>query len=91
MYFQFTPPRPGVYVIESWVDVNAGMYNPLADVYHGSSQFKYPDETLDGGGASLGYTKNFKKVIQIAESFIGNCYTYGVKVEGIKRNYQFFI
>ena len=82
VYFQFTPPRPGVYVIESWMDVNAGMYNPLADVYHGSSQFKYPDDTLDGGGASLGYTTNFKKTIKIAESFIGNCYTFGVKVEG---------
>lgn len=82
VYFQFTPVRPGIYVIESLMDVSAGMYNPLADMYYGSSQFKYPDDTLDGGGASLGYTTNFKKTIKIAESFIGNCYTFGVRVEG---------
>ena len=91
VYFQFTPPRPGKYSIESWVDVNAGMYNPLADVYHGSSQFKYPDDTLDGGGASLGYTKNFKKDIQIAESFIGNCYTFGVRVDGKDAVYPIYV
>ena len=91
VYFQFTPPRPGVYVIESWMDVTAGMYNPLADVYHGSSQFKYPDDTLDDGGASQGYTKNFKKVIKIAESFIGNCYTYGVKVDGKDSVYPVYV
>ena len=82
VYFQFTPARPGIYVIESLMDVTAGMYNPLADMYFGSSQFKYPDDTLDGGGVSLGYTTNFKKTIKIAESFIGNCYTFGVRVEG---------
>lgn len=82
VYFQFTPSRPGIYVIESLMDVTAGMYNPLADMYYGSSQFKYPDDTIDGGGVSLGYTTNFQKTIKIAESFIGNCYTFGVRVEG---------
>lgn len=82
VYFQFTPTKAGIYVIESLMDVSAQMYNPIADVYSGSAHFKVYDEKLDGGGASSGYTKNFKKTIQIAQSFIGNSYTYGVWVEG---------
>ena len=82
VYFQFTPAKPGIYVIESLVDVSAAMYNPIADVYQGSSQYKIYYQKLDGGGAEGTYTKNFKQEIKIAQAFIGNSYTFAVWVEG---------
>ena len=82
IFFQFSPTRAGRYVIESWMDVSAQMYNPIADIYIGSSSWKQYNSKLDTGGVSSGYTKNFKKVIEVDQSFIGNSYTFGVWVEG---------
>ncbi len=82
VYFEFTPVRAGTYVIESHMDVSAQMYNPIADVYIGSSAWKGYDKKLDDGGVSSGYTKNFKNTVQVGEEFIGNSYTFGVWVEG---------
>ncbi|MBQ7343615.1 MAG: hypothetical protein IJW53_02490 [Clostridia bacterium] len=87
VYFEFSPSKAGTYAIESWVDVSAGMYDPVADVYYGSSQFKYYAYRLDGGGASLGYTTNFKHVVEVDEAFIGNCYTFAVFVNGKDATY----
>ena len=87
VYFEFTPSKAGTYAIESWVDVSAGMYDPVADVYYGSSQFKYYAYQLDGGGASLGYTTNFRHTVEVDESFIGNCYTFAVFVNGKDATY----
>ena len=83
VYFQFTPSRAGVYVIESMMDVSAGMYNPVLRMYSGHSQYKIPDEVIDGGGVSEGYTTNFRAVIIIpADSYVGNSYTFDIYVEG---------
>lgn len=87
VFFQFTPTKPGIYVIESIMDVSAGMYNPIADVYQGSSQYKIYNQKLDDGGAAGQYTKNFKKEIKIAQEFIGNSYTFAVWVEGKDATY----
>ncbi len=80
VYYEFTPTRAGIYSIESMVDVIAGMYDPVADVYNGSMADKKYAYQLDGGGASGSYTTNFKHTISIDEKFIGNCYTFGVFV-----------
>lgn len=82
IFFQFTPTRAGRYVIESWMDVSAQMYNPIADIYIGTSAWKQYNSKLDDGGISSGYTKNFKSVIEVDEDFVGNSYTFGVWVEG---------
>ncbi len=87
VYFEFMPTKAGTYAIESLVDVSAGMYDPVADVYYGSSQFKYYAYQLDGGGASLGYTTNFKHTVEVDEAFIGNCYTFAVFVNGKDATY----
>ena len=87
VYFEFTPTRAGIYLIESLMDVSAQMYDPVADVYYGSSQFKTYAYQLDGGGASQGYTTNFRHTIEIDEAFIGNCYTFGIFVKGKDATY----
>ena len=87
VYFEFTPTRAGSYSIESLVDVSAEMYDPVADVYYGSSQFKYYAYQLDGGGASQGYTTNFRHIVEVDEKFIGNSYTFGIFVNGKDATY----
>lgn len=89
IYFQFSPSKAGVYSIESLVDTSAGMYDPVADVYYGSDQFKYYAYQLDGGGASQGYTTNFRHIVEIDEQFIGNSYTFAIFVNGKDAIYPF--
>ena len=87
IFYQFAPTRAGTYCIESIVDVSAGMYNPIVDIYSGSFAYKVRDKRIDGGGASLGYTTNFKHVVEIDEAFIGNVYTFAVLLEGKDATY----
>lgn len=91
VYFEFTPTKAGSYSIESLVDVSAGMYDPVADVYYGSSAFKYYAYQLDGGGASQGYTTNFRHIVEVDESFIGNSYTFAVFVNGKDATYPTYV
>ena len=60
VFYEFEPTKAGTYCIESIVDISAGMYNPVLDVYAGSSQFKLREKRIDGGGVSGSYTTNFK-------------------------------
>ena len=87
IYFEFTPTKAGKYSIESLVDTSAEMYDPVADVYYGSSQFKYYAYQLDGGGASQGYTTNFRHIVEVDKDFIGNCYTFAIFVKGKDATY----
>ena len=87
IFYQFEPTRAGTYCIESIVDVSAGMYNPIVDIYSGTFAYKVRDKRIDGGGASLGYTTNFKHTVEIDEAFIGNVYTFAVLLEGKDATY----
>ncbi|MBQ8389194.1 MAG: hypothetical protein IJX46_09755 [Clostridia bacterium] len=81
VYYQFVPSEEGTYVVESWVDITAGEINPKADLYNGTFASKFFDRTLDDGGASKGYTKNFRYEINVDADMIGNVYTFAVHVE----------
>lgn len=81
IYFEFTPSESGTYSIESWVDVTSNSVNPLMDVYTGTSAAKFFYSTLDDGGVSSTYTKNFKYEIHIDQKMVGNTYTFAVKAE----------
>jgi hypothetical protein len=81
IFYQFVPSEEGKYIVESWVDVTAGLINPKADLYNGTFASKYFDRTLDDGGARKGYTKNFKYEIEVDKSMIGNVYTFAIHVE----------
>ena len=72
IFYEFEPTKPGTYCIESIMDVSAGMYNPFIDIYAGSFAYKIREKRIDSGGVSSGYTTNFKHVVEIDESFIGN-------------------
>ena len=91
IFYEFEPTRAGTYRIESMVDISAGMYDPVIDVYSGSSQFKIRDKRIDGGGASGGYTTNFKYVVNIDEKFIGNVFTFAVMLEGKDATYPTYV
>ena len=91
IFYEFEPTKPGTYRIESMVDVSAGMYDPVIDVYSGSSQYKIRDKRIDGGGASGSYTTNFKYVVNIDEKFIGNVFTFAVMLEGKDATYPTYV
>ena len=80
VYYEFQPRQSGTYTIESWVDVTANVINPQIDFYNGTIAAKFFERTIDDGGISSTYTKNFKMTIEIDEQMIGGVYTFGVKV-----------
>ncbi len=82
VYYEFTPPKSGVYSIESMVDISAEMYNPLVDIYTGSSQYKLFNERRDDGGVSGSYTTNFKNTVMISADEVGGCFTFGIILLG---------
>ena len=87
VYYEFSPSRQGTYTIESWVDTTENSVNPAIDVYYGTFAAKYFSYTLDGGGPSSSYTKNFSYEIEIGDGYIGNSYTFGVKLSEISGRY----
>ncbi len=87
VYYEFTPTKAGVYSIESMMDISAEMYNPQVDIYNGTTAAKFFNERRNDGGVCGTYTKNFKYTVEIDESFIGNCYTFGILVEGKDATY----
>ncbi len=91
VYYEFTPTKAGVYSIESMVDISAEMYNPLVNIYNGTSAAKFLDETRDGGGVSGNYTTNFQYTVKIAEEFLGGCYTFGIFVNGKDAVYPTYV
>lgn len=91
VYYEFFPKAAGVYTVESLMDISADMYNPMADVYIGSSAWKQFSYTLDDGGVSSSYTKNFKHTIKIDASGIGQCYTFAIKVSGKDAVYPTYV
>ncbi len=91
VFYQFTPTKAGRYSFESMMDITAEMYNPKAEVYTGTFAAWYYNETLDGGGPSGQYTKNFKHVVEVPEEFLGSNYLIGVLVEGKDAVYPAYV
>ena len=80
LYFEYTPRAEGIYSVESIVDIRAGKVNPKMDWYIGQrAGAKYLDSTIDGGGASGPYTKNFRKTLTVDDpSYVGNTWTFAI-------------
>lgn len=87
VYYEFEPRQSGTYTIESWVDVTANVVNPQIDFYNGTVAAKFFERTIDDGGVSSTYTKNFKFVVEIDEQMLGGVYTFGVKVLANSSNF----
>ncbi len=91
VYYRFTPRQAGRYCFESWVDISADMYNPKAELYTGTFAAWFYQDTLNDGGSSGSYTKNFKHIIEVTEEVLGNSYLIGVLVEGKDAVYPTFV
>ncbi len=82
VFYRFEPTENGVYTIESWVDTGEGKVNPRLDVYAanagGFTNYLY---TLDEGGTSKGFTRNFKYTIEWDESNVGGVIVFGIHAE----------
>lgn len=82
VYYEFRPRETGMYVIESWMDTTAELYNPICESYYGQSAGAlYHSGSIDGGGAEGIYTKNFKNGIDVNDEMMGNSLVYGIHVD----------
>ncbi len=92
VYYEFQPKQAGRYCFESMIDISAEMYNPKAEIYTGSFAYWLYNETLDGGGVSGEYTKNFRHIVEVDEKFAGHSsYLIGIKVEGKDAVYPTYV
>ncbi len=92
VYFEYEPQQAGKYSIESMLDISAEMYNPIVDVYLGTTAAKYFRYPLDGGGVSGSYTTNFKHDgIELTEDQVGSCFTFGIRVDGRDAEYPMYV
>lgn len=91
VYYEFTPKQSGTYTIESWVDTTANIINPQYDAYNGTFAGKWFERTVDDGGISSTYTKNFKFIVEIDEQMLGNVYTFGIKAISNASNFPVVI
>lgn len=80
VFVQLRPISSGKYSIESWADTVANNLNPTADVYNGSSEYKYFSHTLNDGGATSSYTKNIRYEVSVDESEVGKVFTLALKL-----------
>ncbi len=90
-FYEFTPTKAGVYHIESIADISSNMYNPIVKIYTGTTAAKFEQDEIDGGGASNTYTTNFLHIIKVDEEFLGNTYTFGIRLEGKDATYPAYV
>ncbi len=81
IFCEYRPDKSGMYAIESVVDVNANEVNPRLDVYvgHGAWKPDRPNYSLNDGGVSSVFTKNFKYEVSVAGR--GPVYSFAVKFD----------
>ncbi len=91
VYYEFTPTKAGVYLVESMMDISANMYNPILKVYTGTHAAKFEQDEIDDGGVSGVYTKNFLYEISVAEEFLHNTFTFAIRVEGKDAVYPTYV
>ncbi|MBQ9113491.1 MAG: hypothetical protein IJY05_01040 [Clostridia bacterium] len=92
VYCLYAPKKPGTYTIESWVDVNIDKVNPKMEMFE-SYVTRKEFFTVNDGGASGTFTKNFSHAIDMDESNFaadGNgqvVYVFAIRAEEIDGNY----
>ncbi len=95
VYFQYAPEASGTYTVESWMSTAEANYNPKVDVYNGTIAYKLFAYTLDDGGYSDGYTRNFKHIVEIADENFGSTsqavFTFGVKCDSKNGIYPVYV
>lgn len=79
VYYCFRPKQTGVYSVESWVDITSNEINPKLDLFIGTTAAWYQTDTIDGGGESSSYTKNFRYEFEATSTHYA--YAYGIWAE----------
>lgn len=87
IYLEYTPWSEGKYTIESWADTTANSINPILVVYGGNSEFKFNPRTINSGGSSSTFTKNFKYEVQLTRNEVGNLWTLELSADAIDNQY----
>ncbi len=95
VFFEYAPNTSGTYSVESWVSMAEGNYNPMVDVYTGTTAFKTFSYTLNDGGISSGYTQNFKHIVEIADEQIStggqSVFTFAVHADSKNGVYPIYV
>ncbi len=91
VYYEFKPPKQGVYKIESMVAISTNMYNPVLKIYNGTKQYKLEVGEVNDGGVGGSYTKNFLHELEIDSIGMNNVYTFAVRVEGKDAVYPTYV
>ncbi len=92
VYCEYAPTKSGTYTIESWTDVNTDKVNPKLEMFE-SHVVRREFFTVNDGGASGTFTKNFSHAIHMDESNFaadGNgqvVYVFAIRAEEIDGNY----
>lgn len=82
VFFEYQPQKVGRYIVESWVDLTDNEVNPLLEYYISNPAWKNHLNTIDRGGESTTYTKNFKFDMTIEKSNeLGNVWGFGIRAE----------
>lgn len=93
VFYEFRPSESGEYTVESWVNITENNINPTVDLYHGSSfGWNGFDESVDGGGTSSTYTKNFRFTFTVDDSEISATggsvsHLFGIKASSKNASY----
>ncbi len=91
VYFSFEPAVNGTYAIESLVDTATNDVNPKVDIYNGTFAFRQYSQTVDDGGESSTYTKNFKYSFSQGSEMVGNTYMFAIKADSRAGEYPVVI
>lgn len=81
VFYEYFPQNAGSFSIESIVDITANDVNPSVDIYYGTTAFKNFYRTLEDGGTSSTYTRNFKMYVDADRSEIGGCWNFEVHAD----------
>ena len=92
VYYEYKPTSQGQYSITSWVDTTQNQVNPKMIFYTGTSSWKNTENPniYDDGGSSSTFTKNFRFIVEAAESDVsksetqGNVWSFGVYADAVR-------
>ena len=77
--FMFEPSENGRFSITSWCDVTANAINPILKIYYGHKNYCQFIETVDGGGSSSTFAKNFRYEAEFGDENVGAVQPFAIK------------
>ena len=91
VYYIYEPSEDGTFYIQSWVDTTENLINPKIDKYEGSKHYVSGYSTINDGGPSSTYTKNFLLEFNINFDEMGGSLVFGIKADTRSAEYPLSI